>query len=405
MCRPLDPIDFRAREWIPHSGWPIDRDHLMPFYQRAQRLCGLGPFAYEGEDWASPEEPELPLDPARVVTRCFQLAPTRFGTLYRDDVLKAPNVTTFLHANAVEFEANEAARRAERVRVATLDGGQAFFRARRFVLAAGGLENPRLLLASRRAQEVGLGNGHDLVGRFFMEHPHVFGGMLLVADAGTNLALYQRRARGAFETMGCFGFPGALLERERMTNVVTWVTRPEEPQEIERALAPVTREIDAARRNAGGEPATSLFVFDNECEQAPNPESRVSLGPERDALGMPQLRVAWRLSDGDKRSLLKAHAVLAQEIGRAGVGRMRLTMSRDAEWPPWLRGGNHHMGTTRMADDPRHGVVDANCRVHGIENLFVAGSSVFPTGGASNPTLTLVALALRLADQLKESPA
>jgi choline dehydrogenase-like flavoprotein len=340
-----------------------------------------------------------------VVSRCFQLAPTRFGTVYRDELVKAPNVTTFLHANAVEFETNEAARQVERVRVATLDGGQSFFRARRFVLAAGGLENPRLLLASRRTQEVGLGNGHDLVGRFFMEHPHVFGGMLLVANADRNLALYQRRSQGAFETMACLGIPGAVLERERMTNVVTWVARPEEPQEIERALGPAIHEIDAARGNGGGESAPSLFVLDNECEQVPNPESRVSLGPERDALGMPQLRVAWRLSESDKRGLLKAHALLAQEIGRAGVGRMRLTMSRDAEWPDWLRGGNHHIGTTRMADDPRHGVVDADCRVHGIENLFVAGSSVFPTAGASNPTLTLLAMALRLADHLKQLSA
>lgn len=202
--------------------------------------------------------------------------------------------------------------------------------------------------------------------------------------------------------MGCFGFPDAVLKRERMTDVTCWFKRLEEPGSFDEALGSVAHEFDAVRKKDAGRLKTTLFLLENECEQAPNPDSRVTLGSERDALGIPRLVVDWQLSGIEKESLVKAHEVLADAIGRASLGRMRLDVSRGADWPSDLRGGAHHMGTTRMADDPRRGVVDANCRVHGVENLFVAGSSVFPTGGASNPTLTLLALTLRLSDHLKK---
>jgi choline dehydrogenase-like flavoprotein len=138
------------------------------------------------------------------------------------------------------------------------------------------------------------------------------------------------------------------------------------------------------------------------CEQVPNPDSRVSLSSERDVLGLPKMKLDWRLTGRDRSSLLVHMHSLALEFGARGMGRMALYIEDDGFWPEQVSGGSHHMGTTRMSDDPRQGVVDRNSRVHGMENLFVAGSSVFPTSGASNPTLTLLALTLRLADHLKE---
>jgi choline dehydrogenase-like flavoprotein len=130
----------------------------------------------------------------------------------------------------------------------------------------------------------------------------------------------------------------------------------------------------------------------------------VLLDGERDALGMPRIRLDWRLTDLDRRSLLRTHEALAKEFGRTGLGRIQIEawlQDDKAGWSDELSGGYHPMGTTRMADDPRRGVVDRHCRVHGLTNLYVAGSSVFPTGGSANPTLTIVALALRLAEHLK----
>jgi len=151
-----------------------------------------------------------------------------------------------------------------------------------------------------------------------------------------------------------------------------------------------------------GEQPQALF-FMNELEQAPNPASRVKLAPEKDALGMPRAQLEWRLSGIDKQSARRTQELLARALGGAGLGRLQILLNEDDHsWPAELGGGRHHMGTTRMHEDPKQGVVDADSRVHGLDNLYLAGSSVFPTAGAANPTLTLVALALRLADHLVE---
>jgi choline dehydrogenase-like flavoprotein len=148
------------------------------------------------------------------------------------------------------------------------------------------------------------------------------------------------------------------------------------------------------------EGATVLQMLEVEVygQQAPNPDSRVTLDDERDALGMPRVRMHWSLTDFDRRSVDRTLRIVAQEFGRLGLGRMHLDFK---EWEPDFYYGNHHMGTTRMHDDPRKGVVDRNCRVHGVGNLYVAGSSTFPTSGNAPPTMTIVAMALRLADTIK----
>jgi choline dehydrogenase-like flavoprotein len=127
----------------------------------------------------------------------------------------------------------------------------------------------------------------------------------------------------------------------------------------------------------------------------------VTLSEQTDALGMPRVRLEWRLRPADMRSMVRAQEIVDEELRRAGLGRLQIELD-DATPPPGLKGGWHHMGTTRMHLDPRQGVVDEHCRVHGVANLYVAGSSVFPTAGYANPTLTLCALAIRLADRVKK---
>jgi choline dehydrogenase-like flavoprotein len=178
------------------------------------------------------------------------------------------------------------------------------------------------------------------------------------------------------------------------------------------AAANVKQQAELAARGAarGAAPApppnTTNRQFTRQ-EQAPNPSSRVVLGAEKDAMGMPRANLHWRFTALDKRSIRVFYELLGQEIGRAGLGRVQmmdwLADPDDESWPNHLSGGWHNMGTTRMHKDPAHGVVDADCKVHGLANLFAAGASVYPTGGAANPTLTLVALALRLSDHLRNS--
>ncbi len=158
------------------------------------------------------------------------------------------------------------------------------------------------------------------------------------------------------------------------------------------------------RRFVSPEDRRTILRLRSAIEPVPNPDSRITLGEERDALGQRIVHMDWRLSEADKRTFQRSEELLGIELGRSGVGRLRNSLELEgSEWPDGLLPGWHHMGTTRMHSDPRQGVVDAKCKVHGMANLYVAGSSVFPTYGYVNPTLTIVALAIRLADHVKES--
>jgi choline dehydrogenase-like flavoprotein len=151
---------------------------------------------------------------------------------------------------------------------------------------------------------------------------------------------------------------------------------------------------------------TNSYQCFTRIEQAPNPSSRVTLDTEKDGLGVPRATLHWELTSFEKKSIRKIHELIGEEIGRAGMGRLKLldylVDKNDNTWPDFTGGGWHHMGTTRMSNDPKQGIVDSNCKVHGISNLYMAGSSCFTTAGAPNPTLTLVALTLRLSDHVKK---
>lgn len=426
FCAPFDPIDFEPRDWVPHSGWPIRRADLDPFYARAQRLLDLGPYEYGADYWRrqEAERARLPLDAEVVWTKMWQFSPpTRFGRKYRDGIVAARDVHLYTHANVVEIEANEAARAVTGLRVRTLEGKEHRVRAQRYVLACCSIQNARLLLASNRQAPNGLGNGHDLVGRYFMEHIEMPAGQLALATPQLgNVGLY-RLDFGKTKARGELSLSAAAQRTHRVLNGTTSLQPlPASPElrstfqvltpevvdafvRIERGdttVLPILRKLDEDSRPLRvGDRQFQLF---SRQEQAPNPDSRVTLGAERDAMGVPRVRLDWRLTDLDKRSMRTFYEVLGREAGKQGVGRVQILdwlRDGDATWPAFLSGAWHHMGTTRMHQDPKRGVVDANCRVHGVGNLYVAGAAVYPTSGSANPTLTLVALSLRLADHLK----
>jgi len=430
-CRPLDAIDFEPRPWVPHSGWPITRQDLDPFYARAQAICELGPYEYDPAIWRPLLPGLIAFRSDRLVNRLWQYSPpTRFGQRYRDDLAHARNVQVLLNANAVEIVVNDAATAVREVRLKTLDGKAGTVRPRAVVLACGGIENPRLLLASNRVMTAGLGNGHDRVGRFFLEHPHAqiafavpavaidrfrvyFGGV--ATGTATGKAVIQakpglsettqrnKRLLNACVDMG-FGYDrseGYLTLRR----VAKTLGRGAMPDDLGGAVLKIVGDLDGLAqglyRRLRDE---NVFWFGANVEQAPNPDSRVTLDDTRDALGLPRVRLDWHLSALDKRTTRVACRLVGEELARLGIARMRMDdwlLADDARWMD-LGIRYHHIGTTRMSDDPKQGVVDRECRVHGIANLFVVGSSVFVTSGYANPTLTIVALAARLADHLKD---
>lgn len=426
-CAPLQQIDFATREWIPWSGWPVGAEELEPYYRRARTLCQL-------EASARPPEPRddevdvlagVSAERLRVGHWNFS-PPTRFGEVYREELVQAANVRVLLHANILGIDTDAEATSVTAVRVSTLEGRTASIRARTFVLACGGLENPRLLLACNQVAPRGLGNDHDLVGRFFMQHLEVTTAEVRSGDGGALDAYFRHHHDLDVPFKRHLSPSPAAQARHRMLNCAVAVHGTREygagyralrrlwqaisagrmPESLSGDVSALIRDLDGLaadlQRDARGEfEALTVRVW---AEQAPNPDSRVRLSERRDPFGMPRVHVDWQLGPEDRHTLVAATHRLAEELGRLGVGRVRLEpwLREDgAPWPERIWSGCHHMGTTRMADDPRRGVVDANCRVHGVRNLYVAGSSVFPTGGYVPPTLTIVALALRLADRLK----
>jgi len=426
-CSTMEPIDLEKRDWVPHSGWPITRADLDPFYARAQPVLDLGPYKYDAADWKNNDPDRVPLlgDSRVVWTKMWQFSPpTRFGTKYRDEIVKSPNIHLYTHANVVEIEANEGLTAVRSARIRSFDGKEYHARARSFVLACHTIQNARLLLASNRQATTGLGNANDLVGRYFMEHFEMPSGELALADPqSTKTKLYELANLGG-PPRGELALTAATQREHRILHGTANVEAgnygdqvPSTFQFIDTVMMNKVREWQKGGRKGPhpiGIAAAALAPRDKgpprfyhmmtRQEQAPNPDSRVTLSTEKDALGVPRAKLDWRVTELDKRSIRTFYQLLGREMGRTRTGRVQIRdwlLSDDKTWPAFISGGWHHMGTTRMHSDPRQGVVDANCRVHGLANLYIGGAAVFPTAGAVNPTLTLVALSLRLADHLK----
>lgn len=432
--RPLDPIDFEVREWVPYSGWPFGFNHLQPFYERAQTVCRVGPFSYGVEEWEDPaERPRLPFAEGPVKTAIFQFSRRDlFFRDYRNEIAASNNITGLINANATGMETNASAGNVTRLHVACLNGRKISVSAGTFVLALGAIETPRLMLLSNGVNKGGLGNGNDLVGRFFMEHPHLWSGIYVPSSERvfSSAGLYGIHTVRGVPIMGKLTLSEEALRRERILNYVVsihpkmraapsidggkrrFLSPPSGPSpdsgERERSGqgqggfgSDLGRIVTTLRNRIGESKKLKVFELNHMSEQLPNPESRVTLSEELDALGQRRSRLNWRMTELDIRTIVRGQEIIDQEMRRAGLGRIYLEM-RDATPPSHLTGGWHHMGTTRMSADPKLGVVDKNCRVHGISNLYVAGPSVFPTGGYANPVLTIVALAIRLADRIKE---
>lgn len=430
-CIPLAGIDLEARPWVPSSGWPLSAGELDPYIARAARRLGA-------TLWTDDERPPprgwpaaVPaVDPARLSTVWWQdTRPLNTAAeLIRD---RTSDMRVLLHATVTHLNTDPGARVLESIEVACAPDRRATVRARTGILCAGGLENARILLYSDRVRPGGLGNDRDLVGRFLIDHPRdptiavridprderafrrLFGPHRLTTPIGERHAFrlglglsdeLQRAEQllhtaGIVEEIGAEADPVAAILRLRGGDRRRWRS------DARNILgAPVTA-MRAVRAMAGDQVSArtvDAIGFQLISEQVPDADSRIRLAAERDPLGLPLGEVDWRTHELELRSQAALARELDAALPRLGLGRPRLA--------DWISGGGgrvrftdgcHPAGTTRMARDPGRGVVDPDCRVHGVENLYVAGSSVFPTAGHANPTLMIVALAIRLADHVR----
>ena len=410
-CLPLDRMDFERRAWVSNSGWPITRADLAPYYPQAAAVVQIPPFSDEEDERRGQEDTPV-VEPGLLVTkRLYTSPPTRFGSEYRDELVTADRVDVLLHANVTEIVLDESGSRVVAVRAATLTGRRFSIVARTFVLAAGAVENARLLLVSDAVHKNGLGNQAGAVGRFFMEHPECLVGYIYLSRHRDALRTYQVHR----DRMGVLCLSEEAQRRHELLNA-SFQLGPTDTLPLESdaggaplAIGPAVQAIDGLHGDAdAGDDVGRYTRCYVRAEAAPNAASRVALVPETDALGMRRVSLRWSLGTLESRTIQRATEIIACELGRTGRGRMLLLYDQAARaarlgQPPWkgVHGGSHHMGTTRMSASPRDGVVDADCRVHAVGNLYIAGSSVFPTVGFANPTFTIVALALRLVDHLR----
>ncbi|MBI1198875.1 MAG: FAD-dependent oxidoreductase [Phenylobacterium sp.] len=434
----LDPIDLEARPWVPHSGWPLSWEELAAYYGPARKIFGAETAADAGTLRAAGAAPP-DLDPAKLSLGVwsFDRKFNRFVFGQCADLTDDPRCRIVTHATVTEIVLDPDGRRVERLQARSLAGRTLSVTARMFVLAAGGLENPRLLLASRSVMARGIGNQHDQVGRYFMEHPHARGGRVVGGGAWRLLKAFGRPHQAGGQEVAGLIKPSAELQAARgiLNSSLTIAARQPAgaapavgmaaynrikhstaPTRAGRALWMATktaatwaqRRIDPARPwllNKLGLRDVALLI---RAEQAPNPESRVRLTDRTDPLGLPRLALDWRMTDLDVTSVSELVRTLGEELQRLGLGRVEAADWLDDPEGGWRTdplisahpiGGYHHMGTTRMSENPRSGVTDRFGKVHGVANLYVAGSSTFPTSSWANPTLTIAALAIRSAEQ------
>ena len=424
--RPLDSLDLTARPGAGEQSWPIIGSELARYYERAHSTLGMvdgySPSRWGLDDGATPlvwsGGPQLAM---------FQFAPHDVFTSRFETLAGNPHVDVTLHSCVREVRLADDGNTVSSLAVVCPGGNEFVVEATVFVLAAGGIDNARLLLASPGRTGRGLGNEHDNVGRYFMDHLSVDTGTIVPADGRTiDVSVFAEQRGGSDERQAMLWLGPEIIEREGLANAAFWVNDMDAgylspgvgaARSLRLAINSTPRTDIARHVLASGRGGLDLIAFGGRkllrrpprrravalramTEQLPNRDSRITLTDDRDALGLRRIKLDWRVTDDDLATVRRHQDVLAKLLEERGVGTVADRFVPDAHPSP-VMSNYHHIGSTRMHVDPQAGVVDADSRVHGTANLLVAGSSVFPTGGYLNPTLTIVALAIRVADTVR----
>lgn len=426
-CAPLQQNDFSARGWITQSGWPIKSSDLDPYLADAARLAEINDARFDdvslSEVAAQGRAPLLPVIHGGIETRLLRASPpTQFGVHHRAALEAARNVTIHLGLSATGFETSGDGKRISVVRYARIEGRQGRLRARHVVLAAGGIENARILLSAEAELAPAMGDSFWHVGRHFSDHPLLDGAAFLLRvrgeDVQAGLPGYEAPIEGSFGRARFALSPSPLLmAREGIASSLTVIRPAAGTLELsgrggnavqgEAAQVLPDARLAAAAAQAAFPTAQAMDVhpLTGLIETRPRADSRITLSDARDRFGMARPRLDWRIGAEDISDYLTTLVHLARDMAATGTGLLYLHPEAAQIFATNFGHAGHHMGTTRMATQPAQGVTDAQGKVHGIENLWCQGSSLFPTPGAAYPTLTILALALRLADSFRKGTA
>ena len=464
-CIPFDNIDFEYRDYVPYSGWPITLKDLDRYYRRAHEYCDCGDYQYRVREALPRSAPDMipGLPDGKVITSILERfsLPTNFGAAYFTALNNTPHIRVFLNAHCLSISITQNGDRVSHLELTSFRKNKFRLEAKAFVLAAGGLEVTRLLLTSNQVHKNGIGNQFGWLGRCYMSHlSGNIGEITAVGHPGQVIFGYEVDSTGVY-CRRRFYISNHAQRELRVLNIAVMLDNPpmHDPSHNNGVLSLVfcAKRLRGIRTKIlpeyskylamGGtaskvtwahmrnvvcgvpeivsflpafaykriirkrkipsvvlESRANVYSLHYHAEQAPRPDSRVYLSAECDAFGVPRLLVDYKISDIDVESIYRAHTLIDQELRKHGCGYLTFSTSDVmADIRKQVGVGGHHIGTTRMSGEASQGVVDSNCRVYGIQNLFIASSSVFPTSSQANPTLTIVAIAARVADHLQHN--
>jgi choline dehydrogenase-like flavoprotein len=435
---PLSSIDFEKRDWIPNSGWPISLKDVSPYYPKAAKYCGTGEDGYETQHWLKHfKQNNLVSSSANVEIGIAKasIPPVRFFAEHGEVIKSSKKITLIKNSNIVDIQFNSQSKKIDKVTFQSYNDISHFVEAKQYVMCFGGIENARMLAYFNLKNKNSLGNQNDNVGRYFMDHNTVRAAHLYTKNREL-FELFEGQFIDTRRVLSFFQLSEKALKENQTTNLRIPLVNATEyelsdgissfhilsqsaqeeklPDNMWSHLSNVLMDSDMVIEAISRKKFDKrLFDHANEfsgyrsplmIEQTPNRHNRIKLSNGNDRYGIPKIEINWRLTDLDKKLVWRGLELFAKEAGAQSLGRIRLLKERESRiFGDQMGFGSHHMGTTRMADDAEFGVVDKDLKVFGTENLFVAGCSVFPTGGHVPPTMTIVALTIRLAKYLKES--
>jgi choline dehydrogenase-like flavoprotein len=395
LCALIQPYAFRNDDRHELPGWPIPREEVLTYLEDAKDILDIS-----GKDLNQSPQPGFPSPWFERYAAAYS-APTRFFEKYGDEIRQSPHIDAFYNANLVDVTLSADSARVKHLQVQNYNGATSDLSAAQYVLALGAIENARILLNANHQIPSGIGNHSGMVGRCFMESLNAPIGRFLVTDQGfwhrnkeVPLVPTEALMRQKQVDDGVIDFTSDIAASDEALKSYGRLRVLKEFLHETGCLTPAITRL--ARRltdfDCPGDGLITTLI-----EQEPNLNSRITLTSDVDSFGLRRIQMNWQIKDNDRNAIRVLALESAKEMARLDRARVQLApfiFDPDREIP--IHGHGHHMGTTRMSADSRYGVVDQNCRVHGIDNLYLTGSSVFPRCGGRNPTITIVLLALRL---------
>ncbi len=424
---PLSSFDFKKRDYVKHSGWPIDKTDLDPYEKEARSIVELPdkPRSINYKGWTDV------LENSDEYLKGFKfqwsVPPINFRDKYKSELENRSNITCAVNANLTDITLLDNLSSIKNIEIKNYRNKVFGANAKTYILATGGIENARLLLNFNKQCKNGIGNDNDLVGRFFSDHLHFITGEFIVEDHVEEIFSSKKEKQSdRYEDYNNFLVPSEKFQKNdeilnfglRIEPLGSIYQKPFQSKLKDiictwKWLENITEEFRDQKTDCTGDGHIRTVS-----EQAPNPKSRITLGQEDDKLGLRRPILNWQLQKIDKTTQRKASIRFAKMFAKQNLGRVKIqewVFDEDAWFPgfdlpeyperPQELGGNHHMCTTRMSASPSEGVVDKNQKVFGVDNLYVAGSSVFTTVGHVNSTFPIIQMTLRLADHINTRSA